>query len=244
MKVVLFGIIQGITEFLPISSSGHLYIFKRLTGIQENLLSFFIFLHLATLIAILVFFRRQIKGVITQKRILLHLGVITVISGALGLTANRFLTDFFDYKYVISSCLLVNGLILLSVKNTSPRRDLTTLTIKDSFILGLLQGAAVMPGISRSGITISGLLKRGFSAAEAFTLSFLMAVPVIIGAFLLDVGELIAADIPCLPMTGGFMAAFLCGLLALKILKTSLVKIKFRNFGYYCLIASFLTLFL
>ncbi|MBU1121132.1 MAG: undecaprenyl-diphosphate phosphatase [Candidatus Omnitrophota bacterium] len=244
MQFLFFGIIQGLTEFLPISSSGHLYLFQKILGINGNLLPFFVILHLATLLAIILFFHNQLKELFCNKKILLHIGIITLISASLGLIIKHFFTGFFVFKYLIAFCFFINGIILLSAKNRSCKRTLQALSFKDSIILGILQGLAIFPGISRSGITIIGLLKRGFDAKEAFSFSFIMAIPIILGAFLVEGKEILSVNIGTTNIIISFIVAVLSGLFALKIIKKALIKVKFHNFGYYCLLTFFITLFL
>lgn len=243
MKFLLFGIIQGVTEFLPISSSGHLYLLKKIFGVSENLLSFFIILHLATLLAIAIFFQKQIKKLLFSK-ILPHILIITAITAGLGLMIKRFLSPFFEYKYFIPSCILINAVILLSIKKFSAKKNSQDIRLKDSLILGILQGLAVLPGISRSGITISGLLKRGFKAKDSFTLSFLMAIPIISGVTLLELKEICSLNIGKSNIFLSFSAALIFGIFTLQIIKKMLIKAKFQNFGYYCLILFIASLFI
>lgn len=244
MKFLLFGIIQGVTEFLPISSSGHLYLLKKIFGLSENLLSFFIILHLATLLAIAIFFQKQIKELLFSKKLLPHILIITAITAGLGLMIKRFLSPFFEYKYFLSSCILINAVILLNTKKFSAEKSSQDIRLKDSLILGILQGLAVLPGISRSGITISGLLKRGFKAKDSFTLSFLMAIPIISGVTLLELKKICSLNIGKSNIFLSFSAALIFGIFTLQIIKKMLIKAKFQNFGYYCLILFIASLFI
>lgn len=244
MKFTLLGITQGLTEFLPVSSSAHLYILKSILNLEKSFLPFFVFLHLATLCAICIFLRKEISSVLFKRKALIQIGIITVITFAFGLTIDCYFGRFFNSKYLIFICLFINGLILLRVKINSQSRGSESIILKDSLLLGILQGLAVFPGISRSGITIAGLLKKGFRPREAFSLSFLMAIPAIIGAFLFKFKELVDSGLGVIPMTRGFVAAFLFGLLALFVVKKTLVNRKFKNFGYYCIIVSVLILFI
>jgi len=245
VKATVLGIIQGLTEFLPVSSSGHLYIIKRfLTFSQQSLLPFFVFLHIATLLAIIIYLRRQILSTLSKKNTLLHLGIITVITAVIGLTINAFFTGFFENKLMVAGFLFINGGILLTIKNLTLGRNCDSITIKDSLLLGLLQGLAVFPGISRSGITITGLLRKGFKPQEAFTLSFLMAIPITLGAFLLKAKELANLKMPPMDMAGGFLAAFISGFLALILVKKMLTSQRFSFFGYYCILLSLVSLIL
>ncbi|MBU0896515.1 MAG: undecaprenyl-diphosphate phosphatase [Candidatus Omnitrophica bacterium] len=242
MKFLFFGVIQGLTEFLPVSSSGHLYFLKRVLGLNEDLLSFFIFLHLATLFAMLLFFSKEIQSAVLKKKLLLYIFIITGISGFFGLIIKYFFSSFFDDKYLLSFCFFINAVILLSARRVRQKRDSQSITLKDSFILGILQGVSIFPGISRSGITITGLLRRGLDARQAFNLSFLMAIPVILLAFFAEFKELSSCSLKPSYLISGFICAFFCGMLALKILKKILISGKFHNFGYYGLIVFIISL--
>jgi undecaprenyl-diphosphatase len=244
VKFLLFGTIQGLTEFLPISSSGHLYILKRLTGTSENLLPFFVFLHLATFLAIVLYFRTQIIRALLKRNFIINIFLITAISGGVALAIKYILSTFFGNKYLLSFCFLINGIILLSINKINPRKDIYNINLKESLILGLVQGIAVFPGISRSGITIATLLKRGYKEKEAFKLSFFMALPIILLAFLAEFKELTPLTIGYRNMAVGFIFAFLSGILALIIVKKTLINTKFKNFGYYCLLIFIIAIFL
>lgn len=243
MKFIFLGIIQGLTEFLPVSSSGHLYIFKKYLNLTQDLLPFFVFLHLATFLSIFVFLRKEIFLLLFQRKVAVNIFIISVITAGLGLLIDHFFQSFFENKYLVPFLLLINGGILLSVRNTSQKREAANIGFKDSLILGVSQGLAVFPGISRSGITIVVLLKRGFKSKEAFSLSFLMAMPVILGVFLLKLKGILNSNIPVPDMFLGFCAAFVFGLLALSLIKRALISEKFSKFGYYCILVSFLGLF-
>ncbi|MDD5195125.1 MAG: undecaprenyl-diphosphate phosphatase [Candidatus Omnitrophica bacterium] len=244
MKFFFFGIAQGLTEFLPISSSGHLYLLKKLFGTNENLLAQFIMLHMATLFALLIFFWQQIIALFFEKKRLLHLLLVTIITGIGALFIKHFFEKFFDHKVLLSSCFLINAIILLSTPKVALGRNIDEMRAKDSFILGMLQALAVFPGISRSGITISGLLRRGFKPREAFQISFLMAIPAIIGAFILEFKELSVTHMAASSIAAGCVSAFGVGILSLLIVKKTLVSAHFNVFGYYCLLIFIVSLFL
>ena len=244
MKFVFFGIIQGVTEFLPVSSSGHLFLFKEIFSFSENLLPYFVFLHLATLCAVIVFFWKNILCLLREKKTFSHILIITVISAVLGMGIKWFLSQYFDSRRLVACCFLINAAILFSVGKTRGSRERNDIRLRDSVILGILQGMAVFPGISRSGITIAGFLKRGFNSVESFNLSFLMSLPIIIIAFFSESKELFASGLPLSSLVLSFIFAFFSGILALKVLKVILMKSNFRNFGYYCLLVSLLSLVL
>jgi len=242
VKTIALGIAQGLTEFLPVSSSGHLFIIKRLTHLSDNLIPFFVLLHLATLLAIVIFLRRQIVKLLFRKKTFFNLTIITATTAIIGLVIDRFLVNFFESRFFISFFLLINAAILLSLKKTSGKKHHHEIKFKDALSLGLLQGLSVLPGISRSGITISSLLRKGFAPQEAFTFSFLMAIPAILGAFFLKARELTELKIVPINLLGGFFAAFLSGLLALFIVNKTLKNQKFSFFGYYCILISLVSL--
>jgi undecaprenyl-diphosphatase len=248
LKLTLFGITQGLTEFLPVSSSGHLYILKRILGSPQNYLSFFILLHIATLLVIVLVLKRQVWLALINKNLLIYLATTTLVTCIIGFLIDRFLKASFDNKYFISLCLMVNALILLRIKNIKGQKDRGDFKLKDALTLGVLQGLAIFPGISRAGITISSLLKRGFKPQEAFSLSFLMAIPAILAAFifkyLFHYQQLSQLHIPWTGLSLGFLAAFCSGFIALLIVKKTLITHKFRNFGYYCFGLSLLGLLL
>ncbi len=241
MEFIFLGIVQGLTEFLPISSSGHLYLLQKLLVIKEDYLSFFVFLHLATLLAIVVFFFKKIKSLF-KPRLLLNIFLITLISGLMGLGIKFYLSSFFDSRFLLSFCFLTNAGILLSIRSDSSKRSVESISFKDSFFLGLLQGFSPFPGISRAGITIVGALKRGFKPSDAFSLSFLMAIPLILGAFMVEFKTLGEFKLSGANLGLGFIAAFIFGLIALKIVKRTLLSAKFKNFAYYCLLMALVTL--
>jgi len=241
VKFIFLGIVQGITEFLPISSSGHLFLIQKLLKIEGDYLPFFVFLHLATLLAIIVFFSKKIK-LFFKARLLLNIFLITLISGIMGLGIRFYLKELLGSAFMLTFCFLVNAGILLSIRPSSGERDISSINFKDALFLGLLQGFSPLPGISRSGITIVGLLRRGFKRSEAFILSFLMAIPLIIGAFFVEFKELGQNSLSLQNMGLGFVAAFVFGLLALGLVRKTLISKKFKNFAYYCLILALLTL--
>jgi len=244
VKYIFLGIVQGLTEFLPVSSSGHLYIIKEYLSLGQMLLPFFILLHFATFLAICVFLNKEIRKFFFKKHILANIGLITLITLSIGFLIDISLKNVFEGKYFVLFCFLVSGSLLVSIKIKNQNRSLEDLGFKDSLFLGILQGFAVFPGISRSGITIFGLLRRGFKPKEAFNLSFLMALPVILGITLVKFKDLFSLNIPIVGIIGGFLSAFLFGLLSLFVVRKSIMLNFFNKFGYYCMIVAFLILIL
>lgn len=241
MKFIFLGIVQGITEFLPISSSGHLFFLQRVLKMEGDYLPFFVFLHLATLLAIIIFFFKKIKLLFNTK-LLLNILLITLISGLMGLGIRFYLMELLGSTFILAFCFLVNAGILLSIRADSGERNIMSINFKDSILLGILQGISPLPGISRSGITIVGLLRRGFKRSEAFILSFLMAIPLIVGAFVVELKNLGKASLSLQSMSMGFIAAFIFGLLALGLVRRTLEAKKFKNFAYYSLLMALIIL--
>jgi undecaprenyl-diphosphatase len=231
-------LIQGLSEFLPISSSGHLFIFKNIFDFKGDFLAFFAFLHIATLAVVLVFLYKDILAAFRNKKIITYLAVITGVTALLGFFIDRFLSSYFISNDFIFIFLFINGLILLTGKKLTGKRELTDITIRDAVVLGILQGFSFLPGISRSGITIIGLLARRFRPKAAFALSFIMSIFPIAGTFLLKINALARLQLTPLALSLSFFVTFIAGFFALYLLKRALVMKKFIYFGYYCIIVS------
>jgi len=242
MKSLLFGLIQGLTEFLPVSSSGHLNILNRLIPIDASIFSYIILLHAATLCAVVIFFWKKIVSLLRQRGFLLNLIIITLITGGIGLFIKHLLGENMEHKYVVTSCLLINALILFAAKKAAGKRTSTEMNWKDCSLLGLMQGIAVLPGISRSGITIVTALQRGFSPEDAFNMSFIMAIPAILGAFVLEAKEIQSLSMNATHIAIGAICAFIVGLLTLLIVQKILIAKKFQLLGYYCLLLSIVSM--
>ncbi|MFH1640780.1 MAG: undecaprenyl-diphosphate phosphatase, partial [Candidatus Omnitrophota bacterium] len=174
-RYILLGVVQGITEFLPVSSSAHLVIMQKVLGVTGEELVLSIVLHLGTLFSLVIFFFRDILYSLRNKRILLFLLVTTLITAIVGLFGKDFFEKLFSSTKLVSVALIFTGVILILTKKIKePKR--TKLTIKDALVLGFMQAIAVIPGISRSGITISGLLFRKVERETSFKFCFLMAM--------------------------------------------------------------------
>ncbi|MBU3958544.1 MAG: undecaprenyl-diphosphate phosphatase [Candidatus Omnitrophica bacterium] len=235
LKYILLGIIQGTTEFLPVSSSGHLVILQNLFGITGNEIAVSIILHLATTLALIVFFFKDIVGLLRNLRLLVLILTVTVITGGIGILGKDFFEKLFHLPKFIAGTLVITGIILiLSRRFMQGRRN--TLTLKDAFLLGLSQGFAIIPGISRSGITLCALLFRKMDRESSFRLSFLASIPVVLGAAILEAREIdFALGLESGKLILAFMVAFLVGIISLRILKIILEKAKLHYFGYYCI---------
>jgi len=224
LQAVILGIVQGITEFLPISSSGHLAVAEKLMtlGISAAAIEAFdVMVHVATVIAVLIVFRKTIIEAFTTRRRLIALCVIGCIpAGIAGILIKLYGQIFFDaFKaslMCVGAAFIATGLILLLTRFIGkPARDEETARWPDALRVGLYQAAAILPGISRSGATIGAGLIGGMTREFAARFSFVTAVPLILGAAAVDAKHLIGGAIAPGVLASGFIAAFVSGLAAL-----------------------------
>ena len=238
LKLILLGAVQGLTEFLPVSSSGHLVIVQRFLGLRENLVFLDISLHIGTLLALATFFFKDILSACKDARMILRILIVTVVTAVIGLTFKKIFESFFAEPMLVSALLIVNGLLILATRFIKKGGRLPGYA--DSALMGLSQGISITPGISRSGATISTLLARKIEPGQAFRFSFLASIPAILAAFALEAKDADWTKITeyrPLDVTTGIVAAYLFGILALFILKKSLLGGRFHIFGYYCILA-------
>lgn len=243
LKYIFLGILQGLTEFLPVSSSGHLVLLQHILDMKGGELLNIIVLHLATTLALVVFFFGDIVKAIKNLRLLLNILIVTAITGLIGILGKDYFTSLFSSVKTVAISLLITGIILVYTKRfLKYNRDIKDINIKDATILGFTQAVSIVPGISRSGITISTLLFRKIDNNSAFKFSFLASIPAIVGAFILEVKELnLNLSSIQLNLIIGFISAFITGLCSLYILKIILKREKFFYFGYYCILISILS---
>lgn len=245
------GIAQGLSEFFPVSSSGHLVIVGELLGVHEEGILFEIAVHVATLMAVVLFYHKRIgslfMGAVKGKRddieYLLKLGVATIPAGALVYAIGDFLERQFDSPYVAGVCLLITGCMLWTTKTTLPRANGNEISWSSALLIGWAQAFAILPGISRSGSTVVVALALGIKGPVAAEFSFLMSVIAIFGAMLLKLPELMATDGVVLSgMFIGMVSALVSGLLALVWFIRFLQSQRFHYFAFYAwgLGASFL----
>ncbi len=257
---ILLGILQGATEFLPVSSSGHLVLGQLCLGIREPMLFFDISVHMGTLLAVCLVYFRDILNICTAfigfiPRTLqgesfsdilrsdenFSLGiwilVASVPTAILGFFFKGFEEILFSSYLVVGIMLLITGMILAFSVRLYQRQTFTPLGLKRSLLLGIAQGFAVLPGISRSGTTIVTGMFLGLSRDKAARFSFLMSIPAIVGAQILGIKDVAEKGMIIEPaVIYGTLAAFLTGLLALKLLLSLVRKGKLHYFSIYCLV--------
>jgi len=241
LSYIILGIIQGLTEFLPVSSSAHLILAQRLLGITEEALAISVILHLGTLFALVIFFFRDIFELLVDKRTLFFVAVVTIITGAVAILGQDFFEKAFSSIKLVGLSLIITGAILI-LTNIFMQAKRSNLNFKDALLLGAVQGIAIIPGISRSGVTISTLLLRGVKRQAAFRISFLAAIPAICGAFILEtkkIGYIFQAASGKLIL--GFIFSLLSGIFSLRLLKLVLERSRLHYFGYYCILVGVIT---
>jgi undecaprenyl-diphosphatase len=236
---IFLSILQGATEFLPVSSSGHLAIFQNLLKtFKEPPIFFDLTLHLATLFSILIYYRKKIKSYLNFNSIL-FLFVGTLGTGIVAFPLKEIAKEAFSSIFAVSCFLFLTGIILFfasGVKEGNKKLDLKT-----AFLIGLFQGFAVFPGLSRSGTTISLGLFLGLPSAVACEFSFILSIPAIAGAnFLEFLNEKNIPFISIKYLLIPFITAFLVGLIFLHFTNKIFIERKLKPFSIYCIIISVL----
>ncbi len=263
LEAVLLGILQGLTEFLPVSSSGHLVLAQTFLGLKEPLVFFDVMLHVGTLAAVLVVYRdaiwkliigglstltdiqfwRKPKSTFNASTDLKFVWLILLGSIPTGVIAVLFKTElesFFHEVRLVSVMLILTGVILqlprLRKQEADSADDSTEkLRAWHAPLIGIAQGCAITPGISRSGTTISLALFLGVPAKTAAEYSFLLSIPAILGAVVLKIRDIGETTIPFYIVAAGTLAAFIVGYIALRFLLVVLNRGKFSLFSYYCI---------
>ena len=270
IKALILGLIQGISEFLPISSSGHLSIAGRLMGFDpeaDSLLSFNILLHVATLAAVFIVYRNDIwemikaffgmcKDIFTGKGLRLkeflyrRLIVMLVVATIPATVAAFVLGDIIENPQLwqIGIFLIITAILLfLSEKLAGGNTDLEKMSSKRAFGVGCFQALGTLPGISRSGSTIVGGLFCGLNKSTAVRFSFLMSIPAILGALVLDIKDMLSMEsqtLSLLPVAVGMITAAVSGYFAIKFLLKLVEKSKLSYFSIYCTIAGIVAIIL
>jgi Uncharacterized bacitracin resistance protein len=255
IEAIILGILQGLTEFLPVSSSGHLVLAQDLMGVEAPGIAFEIMVHAATVMSTIVVFRKEIWALLsglfkfkynseTEYLLKIALSMIPI------LIIGVFLKDnvealFGSGRIIVGSFLLLTALLLILSQYLKTREK--DLRYGDALLIGLAQACAVIPGLSRSGTTISVGLMLGVKKDEVAKFSFLMVlIPILGEAFLQLVSGELSVDsmgITALPLISGFLAAFLSGLFACKVMIALVKRAKLTGFAIYCLVVGLISLF-
>jgi undecaprenyl-diphosphatase len=255
----ILGLVQGLSEFLPISSSGHLALLQHYFGIDgDRVLTFTVLLHLGTLIAVFIAYRQIIWGLIKELCLFIaeiftgkgfhlkknntrKLGVMIIIASVPAAIVGLLFDDYVEAAFTsiigIGACLMITGALLFVAEQiSSGKRDLSKANFRNSFVIGLFQAIALLPGISRSGSTIVGGLLLGFTRELAVTFAFLISIPTVLGAVVLEIPDVIeqgfTGDLLAPSIVGVFMAA-VAGFAAIKIMIKLVTGKKLYIFSIY-----------
>ncbi|MBW6516785.1 MAG: undecaprenyl-diphosphate phosphatase [Candidatus Cloacimonetes bacterium] len=249
IKAIILGIIQGLTEFIPVSSSGHLVLAQEFLQLEDLGMTFNIVVHFATLIAVLIYFRQDIwrllsslyyfkdnsEGRVRDRKVILYLAIGSVVTGVPSLLFASSIAALFEQAFFVAFMLIVTGAILF-ISDLIPKRtrEMHQTGIWRAMIIGISQFFAVIPGISRSGSTIATSLFVGLKRIEAAKFSFLLAIPAILGATIYDLRSF--TEIQSQHLLGyvlGSLAAFITGYLAISILMKLIQTKKLKYFSFY-----------
>jgi undecaprenyl-diphosphatase len=248
IEAIFLGLVQGVTEFLPVSSSGHLVLVRHWLGFQEIDIIFDVFVHFATLLAIIIFFRRQLLSLKPRGVLLLLLGSLP--AAGLGLLFRQQIEAAFTSVMMVGVALVATGVMNFildrrlgrpkNVDRSKPEElsdEDIVINWKQALGVGLFQAFALLPGISRSGWTVAGAVLHRIPREQAFRFSFLLLIPVILGATALKVVEIInlgSVSIAPLSLFLGSVMAFVSGLLSLRVFRYVIREAKLELFGWYC----------
>lgn len=263
LQAIIMGLVQGLTEFLPVSSSGHLVLSKFILGANLDTSALFeILLHVGTLVAVFIFYWKDVVNLIKEglllvkdcvlfvvkkkkmemyleRKMVVFIIIASVPTAILGLLMEAFLEDLFLSSVVaVGFALLVTGVLLMSIrKMPQGHKTLKQMKERDALTIGIVQGIATLPGISRSGSTVTAGIFCGMDKEFAFRFSFLMSIPAILGAAILKLTDVSGADVAANfgPYLVGMLVAAAVGYLSIRWLKNLIQKDQFHYFGYYCL---------
>ena len=247
---LILGLVQGLTEFLPVSSSGHLVLVEALTGVHFTDVTVEVSLHVATLASVLVLYGRRLweivrgilKGDAPSMRYALLLVIATIPAGLIGVLFRHQIEDAFHSLAWLGIQFLITGAILWATRG--PRGDRTVPSTGAATVIGFAQAFAILPAISRSGATVAAALRAGLTPAAAAEFSFLMSIPVIAGAGLLEArhAALNMVHVGALPWAVSFVAAFAAGIWSIRWLVALLQRGRFYAFAPYCWAVGLFTL--
>lgn len=248
-QAFVLGIVQGVTEWLPISSSGHLVIVQDLLGLEpDQNLVFDLVVHLGTLTAVLAFFRKELTRIVlaifTKRsqvgpqeaalRLLAGLLIVgTIPAGVAGVLFSDSIEKVFDLR-LVGLALLANASFLLGFERVASEGTRKSARLVDAVIIGLFQAVAIIPGISRSGSTIGGGMLRGLERETAAVFAFLLSVPTLLGAFAFGALTLENTDTTLVTLAVGFFASLAVGLASIEYLLKAVKSKKLWVFGVYC----------
>ncbi len=260
-EAVLLGVVQGLTEFLPVSSSGHLVLFQNLLGLTQPLLAFDISVHVGTLFAVVIYFFKDIVAILKalvkwlrvlpdikaasellakdrEIRIALLIVAGSIPTAILGLVFKEIAETLFSSVTIVGVTLMITGVVLWGTRRLGAGgHGVRRFTIKNSVAIGIVQGLAIIPGISRSGATIAAGLYLGLDRETAARFSFLLSIPAVAGAGLLGAGDLVGhSNLPLTITAAGTLASCLVGYASLRFLVWMVGRGRLHYFAPYCMV--------
>lgn len=248
----ILGILQGLTEFLPVSSSGHLVLAQAVLKVKQSGVSFEVLVHLGSLLAVLVYFRPTIirlvqslwnADLVAERKLVVYIVLGTIPAVVAGLSLRDFFERAFSNPVMTSAMLIVTGVILVATRFA--RHGGKPVKLLSAIIMGIGQAIAILPGISRSGTTISAGMFAGVEPSRAAEFSFLLAIPAILGAVVLKLDDLAGIESTVAPQyILGLITAFVASLFAVYAVLKVVKRGKFVYFGYYCFAAGATGLYL
>ncbi len=245
LKSFILGLVQGLTEFLPVSSSGHLVLFQRWMGLDGDVLFFDLLLHVATLLAVLIVMRRQIVAIIKRpfSREACMIYVACVPTFILALIFKSLAEKSFSGSF-LPLCFLITAVLLVVSEQIAKRKTPRPFNFKHALLMGTAQGLALFPGISRSGSTMCAGLIGGASKEDVASFSFLLSIPIILASFVLELPDVILGGgmLSFWPAFVGFMTAFVSGVASVKLMLSAVKKSKLWCFSVYLVIACLLAI--
>ena len=249
IDILILAVVQGITEWLPMSSFGHLVIVEEYLGLELPLI-FNVMLHLGTMFVVLVVFWRDIINIVKalvsldfktdEGKLALLIAVGSVPTALIGFFFHDIFESFSHNLLAVGVALLITGFVLFVSERRKTDRELSYL---DSLLIGTAQGIAITPGISRSGVTIATGLLRRVKKEIAFKYSFLLSVPAVIGATAMESRDLVVGNVDVVALFLGAITSMMVGYISLKFLQKIVMKEKFHLFAYYCWIVGLITVF-
>jgi len=242
IHAVILSIVQGISEWFPISSSGHLAIVQEIFGFQN--LAYDVFLHFASILAVVFIFRKDIILILKlDKKSLIYIRnlVIALIpAGLIGILFRNEIEQIFSNMVFLGVFFIFSGFVIYSSKYSLEKKS--KISFLDSLFIGLFQSLAVFPGVSRSGMTISSGLFRNLKKETAIKFSFLLAIPLILGASVFEFNNLVLQEINYLVLSVSFVLTFLVSFITIKTIIKIIQKEKFYLFGIYNILLGILIL--
>lgn len=253
VKIAILGIVEGLTEFLPISSTGHLIIFGHILNFTgEFAKSFEVLIQLGAVLAIVMLYKIKILGAFKNlkkdswgRKFFVNIIVAVLPAFVMAVFFSKLIKSFFDSVLVVAISLIIGAVILYLAENYMLKRkaskrgnlvkdDINEVTVKDSLVVGLFQCLALIPGMSRSGSTISGGLIRSMSLRMAAEFSFFLAIPIMLGAFIFEINDLVISDwIEILALIIGFGISFISAYLVVKVFIDFLGRYSLKGFVCY-----------